>query len=218
MGASNPSHKRKLQDDHQADEFKSSTGVSSPTSEYLRSRSPLKRVCVGAPAKKILQKAKAKAKANAENSTPPIEKRLRRSALSCLFRDLNTNLTREDRFRTAPPKSFDEVFGRATTQRCVVILPEDCLKSQLADASPARFYVLSRTRCGTDDCPEEVVELTGSTGNIYKVRIAQQPSCDCPHATKGHQCKHWLYVMSRVLRAKSDHVYQLALLSSELRE
>ena len=57
-----------------------------------------------------------------------------------------------------------------------------------------RFYVLNRSRCGTDECPEEVVELTGSTGNIYCVRIARQPECDCPHAKAGHQCKHWLYV------------------------
>jgi hypothetical protein len=63
-----------------------------------------------------------------------------------------------------------------------------------------------------------MVELTGSTGNIYNVCIARKPSCDCPHAMKGHQCKHWIYVMSRVLRAKFEHVYQLALLSSELRD
>ncbi|KAL2024255.1 hypothetical protein VTK56DRAFT_9411 [Thermocarpiscus australiensis] len=101
------------------------------------------------------------------------------------------------RFRPKPPKSFDEIYHRATTQR---------------------FYVLSRTRCGTADCPEETVELTGSTGNIYTVVIAQQPRCDCPHAREGNQCKHVLYVLSRVLRARFDYVYQLALLSSELRD
>ncbi|TPX11273.1 uncharacterized protein E0L32_001091 [Thyridium curvatum] len=109
--------------------------------------------------------------------------------------------------RKQPPQSFYEIFKRATTQR---------------------FYVLSRTRCGTQDCPEEMVEMAGSTGNIYYVCIAKQPSCDCPHARKGAQCKHLLYrasprppklqVMSRVLRAKFDYVYQLALLSSELRD
>ncbi len=54
--------------------------------------------------------------------------------------------------------------------------------------------MLSRTRTGTADCPEETIELTGSTGNIYTVHIGQQPRCDCPHAAAGHQCKHWLYV------------------------
>jgi hypothetical protein len=101
------------------------------------------------------------------------------------------------KFRPKAPQAFYEIYERATSQR---------------------FFVLGRTRCGTQDCPEEMVELTGSTGNIYNVHIAQNPTCDCPHARKGHQCKHWLYVMSRVLRARFDLVYQLALLSSELRE
>jgi hypothetical protein len=63
-----------------------------------------------------------------------------------------------------------------------------------------------------------MVEMTGSTGNIYSVCIARQPSCDCPHAKAGHQCKHVLYVMARVLRAKFDYVYQLALLNTELQD
>lgn len=101
-------------------------------------------------------------------------------------------------FRTKAPQAFHEVYQRATTQR---------------------FYVLGRTRCGDDpSCPEEVVELTGSTGNIYHVHVARQPTCDCPHGLKRNQCKHILYVLSRVLHARFDLVYQLALLSSELRE
>jgi hypothetical protein len=60
--------------------------------------------------------------------------------------------------------------------------------------------------------------MTGSTGNIYTVVITRQPRCDCPHAREGNQCKHVLYVLSRVLHAKWEYVYQLALLSEELRE
>jgi hypothetical protein len=101
------------------------------------------------------------------------------------------------RFRPTAPSSFNEIYGRATSQR---------------------FYVLARSRSGTPQCPEESVELTGSTGNIYTVHIAQQPICSCPHAKAGNQCKHILYVMSRVLRARFDLVYQLALLSTELVE
>ncbi|KAK1750304.1 SWIM zinc finger protein [Echria macrotheca] len=101
------------------------------------------------------------------------------------------------RFRPKPPQSFAEVFDRATTQR---------------------FYVLSRKRGGTPDVPEETVEVTGSTGNIYTVVIARQPCCNCPQGAAGNQCKHILYVLSRVLRAKHEYVYQLALLSSELQE
>ncbi|WQF89422.1 Putative E3 ubiquitin-protein ligase Zswim2 [Colletotrichum destructivum] len=108
-----------------------------------------------------------------------------------------TDEKRLRRFRPKPPQSFHDVYHRATTQR---------------------FYVLERRRCGTDDAPEEEVELTGSTGNVYTVHIGQVPSCSCPHSLKGNQCKHWLYVMSRVLRAKYEHTYQLALVPSELRE
>ncbi len=38
------------------------------------------------------------------------------------------------------------------------------------------------------------MEIAGTTGNIYHVHIAQEPSCDCPHAMAGNQCKHWMYV------------------------
>lgn len=101
------------------------------------------------------------------------------------------------RFRPKPPQSFDEVYQRALTQR---------------------FYVLSRKYRGTPEFPEEVVKLTGSTGNIYKVTVAQEPRCNCPHGEAGNQCKHQLFVLSRVLRAKFEYVYQLALLSTELQE
>ncbi|KAK1672748.1 hypothetical protein BDP55DRAFT_695963 [Colletotrichum godetiae] len=109
----------------------------------------------------------------------------------------NTGEKRLRRYRPRPPQSFHEVFHRATTQR---------------------FYVLGRRRGGTPDAPEEEIELTGSTGNVYRVKIGQTPSCSCPHSMKGNQCKHWLYVMSRVLRAKFEHTYQLALVPSELKE
>ncbi|KAI8719610.1 hypothetical protein NCS52_00742200 [Fusarium sp. LHS14.1] len=79
-----------------------------------------------------------------------------------------------------------------------------------------RFYVLNRTRRGTHDCPEEDIEMTGSTGNIYNVHIGKRPSCTCPHYAKGNQCKHILYVMKKVLNAPFDLVYQLGLLSTEL--
>ncbi|KAH6960458.1 hypothetical protein DER45DRAFT_159551 [Fusarium avenaceum] len=99
------------------------------------------------------------------------------------------------RFRPHPPQSFQEIYDRALSQR---------------------FYVLNRVRGGTQDCPEEDVEMTGSTGNIYTVHVGKQPRCTCPHNEKGHQCKHILYVMKQVLNAPLELVYQLALLSTEL--
>lgn len=101
------------------------------------------------------------------------------------------------RFRPQPPAAFEAICERATTQR---------------------FFVLSRTLCGTDECPEMFLEVSGSTGNVYNVCIARQPTCDCPHARAGHQCKHTIFVMTKVLRAKHEYTYQLALLSDELRD
>ncbi|KAG8425561.1 hypothetical protein J3458_002249 [Metarhizium acridum] len=98
--------------------------------------------------------------------------------------------------RSHPPHAFHNVHDRALSQR---------------------FYVLQRTPCGTEECPEEIFKMTGSTGNIYTVHIKQQPTCDCPHALQGNQCKHVIYILSRVLHAPYELVYQLALLSGELR-
>ncbi|KAG6093066.1 hypothetical protein E4U30_004694 [Claviceps sp. LM220 group G6] len=104
---------------------------------------------------------------------------------------------RRRRYRSRAPQSFHPVYARALSQR---------------------FYVLTRMRCDTDDCPGEVFEIAGSTGNVYTVKIDRMPSCSCPHALKGNQCKHIIYILARVLHAPLDLVYQLAFLSTELRE
>ena len=81
-----------------------------------------------------------------------------------------------------------------------------------------RLTVLSRERHGSEEVPEEEVVIVGSTGNVYTVNIGVIPGCDCPHANKGNQCKHVIYVMMRILKAPEHVAYQLALLSSELRD
>ncbi|KAK5001100.1 hypothetical protein LTR66_000138 [Elasticomyces elasticus] len=81
-----------------------------------------------------------------------------------------------------------------------------------------RMFVIERRREVIDDHPAEIVELAGSTGNIYTITIDHVPSCNCPHARKGNQCKHIFYVLIRVLKAPERLQYQLALTSSELRE
>lgn len=77
------------------------------------------------------------------------------------------------KLRKQPPQAFQDIFFRAATQR---------------------FYVLSRRRIVDGSAPAEIVELTGSTGNIYQVQVARQPSCNCPHAKQGNQCKHVVFV------------------------
>ncbi|OAL70754.1 hypothetical protein A7D00_5082 [Trichophyton violaceum] len=97
-------------------------------------------------------------------------------------------------FRSKPPQTYLVKLDRARTQR---------------------LFVLRRTRGGTEEVPEEYIDIAGSTGNIYQVVIGKEPSCTCPDAKKGNQCKHVLY---HVLRAHEHLRYQLAFLSSELRE
>ena len=102
------------------------------------------------------------------------------------------------RWRDHAPQSYQEIRERALTQR---------------------MFVLDRQRDATHpDHPVEVVSLAGTTGNVYTITVDKVPSCDCPHARKGNQCKHIIYVLSRVLRVPAHLEYQLAFVSSELRE
>jgi hypothetical protein len=111
--------------------------------------------------------------------------------------DEPTKEKRLKRYRASAPQTYLVIKERAMTQR---------------------LTVLSRERCGTDDLPEEKIVMAGSTGNVYTQVVKLQPSCDCPHARKGNQCKHIIYVMLRVLKAREDIAYQLALTASELHE
>jgi hypothetical protein len=116
---------------------------------------------------------------------------------SKLGSDASTEEKRLRRYRAAPPQSYVSIKERAMTQR---------------------LTVLSRERCGTDELPEEKVVMAGSTGNVYTQNIGLLPKCDCPHAMKGNQCKHIIYVMLRVLKARENVAYQLALTTTELLE
>jgi len=78
--------------------------------------------------------------------------------------------------------------------------------------------VIGRTRTDTPAFPSEEIDVVGSTGNIYKVTIGQIPSCTCPDHLKGNECKHKVYALHTVLKAPEHLQYQLAYLSSELRE
>ena len=53
---------------------------------------------------------------------------------------------------------------------------------------------------------------------VYQVTVGRHPDCTCPDFQKGNLCKHYLFVMLRVLRL--DHhdplVWQRALLKAEV--
>ena len=95
-----------------------------------------------------------------------------------------------------------------------------------------RMFVIDRTRGGTQETPEETIDLAGTTGNVYSITICQLPSCTCPDSLKGNQCKHIVYVylshphgfefvadgvwkvLHNVFKAPEHLQYQLAFLSS----
>lgn len=103
------------------------------------------------------------------------------------------------RWRKKAPQAWLDVRDRALTQR---------------------MFVLDRTRIDSrPEHPIETISLAGTTGNVYSITIDKVPTCDCPHARKGNQCKHIVYMLSRVLRVKRKELeYQLAFISSELKE
>jgi hypothetical protein len=90
-----------------------------------------------------------------------------------------------------------------------------------------RMVVIDRRRFNNHDCPHrnstcpiEEVDLAGSTGNVYTIRITHIPECTCPDfkIRKNPQCKHILYVLLKVLKAPENLYYQAAFLTSELQE
>ncbi|GAB7361474.1 hypothetical protein MBLNU230_g1530t1 [Neophaeotheca triangularis] len=118
--------------------------------------------------------------------------------------------TRAARYIDQPPQEYYAFLERATTQK---------------------MFILERTRkthenchAGHDDCPREDIELAGSRGNVYTVVISHFCTCNCPAMVYGtnnsgtEQCKHIIYVLHHVLKAKDDLKYQAAFLTSELRD
>jgi len=78
-------------------------------------------------------------------------------------------------FRKHAPQSYLERLDRVRSQRMFLIDRE-------------------RKSSGDGSHEEEVFDIAGTTGNIYQVKIGKVPSCTCPDAKKGSQCKHIVYV------------------------
>ncbi|KAG9235048.1 hypothetical protein BJ875DRAFT_504274 [Amylocarpus encephaloides] len=103
------------------------------------------------------------------------------------------------RFREKAPLSYLERLSRVRTQR---------------------MFLIDRERSTSEDGghEEERFDIAGTTGNVYQVTISKVPTCSCPDSSKGNQCKHIIYVLVNVLKAREDLAYQLAFLSTELAE
>jgi hypothetical protein len=78
-------------------------------------------------------------------------------------------------FRKHAPQSYLERLDRVRSQR---------------------MFLIDRERISSTDGSheDEIFDIAGTTGNIYQVKIGKVPSCTCPDAKKGNQCKHIVYV------------------------
>ncbi|KAL8931459.1 MAG: hypothetical protein Q9216_007196 [Gyalolechia sp. 2 TL-2023] len=145
--------------------------------------------------RKLLSKTEFEKEACNDNSTPATTPKKRKVATP------ETGSKGEEKrlrlFRKQAPQSYLLKLERAISQR---------------------MFVVGRSRGGTEAIPDETVEMAGTTGNIYSITIGLVPSCTCPDYSKGNQCKHIVYVLHNVLKAPEHLQYQLAFLSSELRE
>jgi hypothetical protein len=110
------------------------------------------------------------------------------------------------RFRKHAPLKYATIAHRATTQRMVVI---DRRRTSNHDCPHS-----------TPNCPMEEVDLAGSTGNIYTVKITHVPECTCPdfRINNNPQCKHILYVLLKILKTPEPLNFQAAFLTSELED
>lgn len=55
------------------------------------------------------------------------------------------------------------------------------------------------------DILERSYEVMGTTGNVYNVCIKTSPTCTCPdYTTRYKRCKHIYFVLSRIMKVKSD--------------
>jgi hypothetical protein len=191
MGSDRPSRKRKTASYAEHDDD-APFEHQSPPKKATRTRKTTEAVDLTAnSSERTSPKKKSKHSSDVSTKEPSPKKRSKRGS------DAPAEEKRLRRYRAIPPHSYTSIKERAMTQR---------------------LTVLSRERCGTDEVPEERVVMAGSTGNVYMQQIGLVPSCDCPHAMKGNQCKHIIYVMLRVLKARENVAYQLALTTTELRE
>lgn len=114
----------------------------------------------------LAARARQDALAGIENSKP---KKARKK------KDEEPEEKRLKRFRAKPPVSYLERLSRAKQQR---------------------MFLIDRNRTTSSDgtYEEEVFDIAGTTGNVYQVTVSKVPSCTCPDANKGNQCKHIVYV------------------------
>lgn len=100
----------------------------------------------------------------------------------------------------------DDHFGK---------LSEDTIK-RIAKAYMERMYLIHRYR-KDDNTLMETFDVSGSTGNVYKVTVSRHVNCSCmDFSLRRNVCKHLLFVYLKVLRLPGNlPVYSSVRLSEE---
>ncbi|KAJ7529207.1 hypothetical protein O6H91_15G037700 [Diphasiastrum complanatum] len=99
--------------------------------------------------------------------------------------------------------------------------PSASVMERIQRAYQHRLYLIEKSLIGDPENPVSCeFFVLGATGNVYTVKLEKIPSCTCPDFSRGHVCKHLLFVYLRVLKLpQSDpRVWQKALLSPELQD
>lgn len=104
---------------------------------------------------------------------------------------------RERRFRSKCPQKVAERIVRAKQEKLVVL---------------KQGHVSSNYSCR--------FKISGSTGNVYKVKIGKVPTCTCPDFEKREDaCKHTLFVLLKIIGVDVNDglLYQKAFTINELK-
>ncbi len=81
-----------------------------------------------------------------------------------------------------------------------------------------KLFLVHITQDSKNDACPLTVDVMGTTGNVYKVRICENPTCTCPDFIKrGRRCKHIYFVLEKVLNAH-EYANQKRFMSSTLRK
>lgn len=92
-------------------------------------------------------------------------------------------------YRPQPSQKVQERIARA--------MPGSGHRMFLVDSTPLRPP-------GAEGGAAAEYHVLGATGNVYRVQVSRHPHCSCPDFDRGHLCKHWLFVLLRVLRRSQD--------------
>jgi hypothetical protein len=125
--------------------------------------------------------------------------------------------------RAKKPKAEKRVDEYGRTVRFSAA-PNNGTRERISRAMPGsghRLFLIDRQQqrpIGAEGGAAETFTVLGATGNVYTVSVSRHPTCSCPDAAKGNVCKHYLFVMLRVLRLDRDNplVWQKALLTDEV--